>query len=638
MTPPQNLVNLDAVDKAHGTRTLLDGVSLGVGAQDRIGIVGRNGGGKTTLLRVLARIEPADAGRVTHTRGLEVGFLHQSDVLHDTHTVREAVLGGKADHEWAADATTREIVTVLLEGMSLDRVIEGMSGGERRRASLARLLLGQHDLLVLDEPTNHLDIDAIAWLARHLVRRDSAVVVVTHDRWFLDEVVNHTWEVHDGQVDAYDGGYAAYVLARAERDRQATATETRRRNLVRKELAWLRRGAPARTSKPRFRVDAANALIADEPAPRDRLALEQFATQRLGRDVLDLEDVSLTRGDAEILDRVTWRLGPGDRVGLVGPNGTGKTSVMRLLAGEVAPDAGRVKRGRTIAVASLSQGLEELDPTERVLEAVSAPELRATSLLEGFGFTGDLLTARIGDLSGGERRRLQVLRLLASEPNVLLLDEPTNDLDIDTLTVIEDHLDTWPGTLVVVSHDRYFLERVTDTVYELPGDASIRMLVRGVEDYQPRDPANRRPGVQTGASSRGSRPEPGVSSRGSRPETGVSSRGSRPEAGASSRGSRPERSEGSRPDAAPPAPSRGSSPDTAPRVGGAEERAAQKEIARLDRQIARLTERADAIQAEMAAHASDVDLLTSLTGDLSTVVAERETLEERWMELADLIG
>ncbi|MBW9206929.1 ABC-F family ATP-binding cassette domain-containing protein [Mumia sp. zg.B17] len=586
MTPPPNLVNLDGVDKSHGTRTLLDSVSLGIAATDRIGVVGRNGGGKTTLLRVLSRIEPPDAGRVTHTRGLEVGFLNQRDDLHEAHTLREAVLGGKADHEWAADATTREIVTVLLAGIPLDRIVEGMSGGERRRASLARLLLGQHDLLVLDEPTNHLDIDAIAWLARHVRRRECALVVVTHDRWFLDEVATRTWEVHDGVVDQYDGGYAAYVLARAERDRQAAATESRRRNLVRKELAWLRRGPPARTSKPKFRIEAANTLIADEPPPRDRLELERFATQRLGKDVFDLEDVSLVRGDALILDRATWRLGPGDRVGLVGPNGTGKTSIMRLLTGEVAPDSGRVKRGKTVTVAYLSQALDEMDPTQRVLDAVKGPELQSSTLLEGFGFTGDLLTARIGDLSGGERRRLQVMRILQAEPNVLLLDEPTNDLDIDTLTVIEDYLDRWPGTLVAVSHDRYFLERVTDTVFELPGDGSIRMLVGGVEEYHPGAPGARRTSGADAAAS-------------------VS-------AGA---------------------------PSTSPQAGmsGAEERAAHKEMARIDRRLARLSEQASAVENEMAANATDVGRLTELQKRLSEIAGEREELESIWLQLAEML-
>ncbi|MGZ4495649.1 MAG: ABC-F family ATP-binding cassette domain-containing protein, partial [Nocardioides sp.] len=471
-----NLVSLERVSKSYGVRPLLAEVSLGVGAGQRIGVVGRNGDGKTTLLRVIGGLEEPDAGRVSRNRGLHLGFLTQGDDLDPAATVRHAVLGDRLDHEWAADADTREVVEVLLAGVSLDRTVDGLSGGERRRCSLARLLLEDHDLVILDEPTNHLDVEAVSWLARHLVRRTSALVVVTHDRWFLDAVCDTTWEVHDGVVDAYEGGYAAFVLSKAERQRQAAATESRRQNLMRKELAWLRRGAPARTSKPKFRIDAANELIADEPPPRDRLELQQFATQRLGKDVLDMEDVDLVRGERTLLRHATWRLGPGDRIGLVGVNGAGKTSVLRLLAGTLEPAAGRVKRGRTVALEHLTQQLDEIDPDERVLTSVerirrvtkvAGGEVTATSMLERFGFTGDRLTARVGDLSGGERRRFQMLRLLLSEPNVLLLDEPTNDLDIETLNVLEDFLDGWPGTLVVVSHDRYFLERVCDTVWAL---------------------------------------------------------------------------------------------------------------------------------------------------------------------------
>ena len=406
--------------------------------------------------------------------------------------MREAVLGGLSDHEWAADSGTREVVEELLAGVTLDRAVVGLSGGERRRCSLAALLLGHHDLVVLDEPTNHLDVEAVAWLAAHLVARPSALLVVTHDRWFLDAVCQSTWEVHDGQVDAYDGGYAAFVLAKAERQRQAAASEVRRQNLVRKELAWLRRGAPARTAKPKFRIDAANALIEDVPPPRDRLELQRFATQRLGKDVVDVEDVDLVRGERQLLSHATWRLGPGDRVGLVGVNGAGKTSVLSLLSGALTPSAGRVKHGRTIALQHLTQEIDDLDPEGRVLDTVERirrvtrtadGEITASALLERFGFTGDRLTARIGDLSGGERRRFQLLRLLLSEPNVLLLDEPTNDLDIETLNVLEDFLDGWPGTLVVVSHDRYFLERVCDTVWALLGDGQVSMLPRGVDEY-----------------------------------------------------------------------------------------------------------------------------------------------------------
>src|SRR4051812_10655026 len=495
-----NLVNLEKVSKSYGVRILLDQVSLGVGEGERIGVVGRNGDGKTTLLNLIAgRVEP-DGGRVSRARGLHLGYLDQRDLLDDTHTVREVVLAGKADHEWAADPTTREVVEVLLAGVSLDRVVHGLSGGERRRCSLARLLLEPDELLILDEPTNHLDVEAVAWLADHLTRRTSALVVVTHDRWFLDAVCETTWEVHDGVVDTYEGGYAAFVLAKAERSRQAAASEVRRQNLVRKELAWLRRGAPARTSKPKFRIEAANQLIEDVPPPRDRLELSRMASQRLGKDVIDVEDVDLFRGERQLLSHATWRIGPGDRIGIVGVNGAGKTSVLSLLDGTLPPAAGRVRHGRTIALAHLTQQVDAIEPEERVLDAVESirrvtrtldgRELSATSLLERFGFTGDRLTARLGDLSGGERRRLQLLRPLPTEPNVLLLDEPTNDLDIDTLNVLEDFLDAWPGTLVVVSHDRYFLERVTDSIWALLGDGGISMLPRGVDEYLERREAS----------------------------------------------------------------------------------------------------------------------------------------------------
>ena len=488
-----NLVSLERVSKSYGVRMLLDEVSLGVSEADRIGVVGRNGDGKTALLDLIAGRLAPDTGRISRNRGLQVGYLHQRDALDDNHTVREAVLGGRSDHQWAADRVTRELVEVLLAGVELDRSIHGLSGGERRRCSLAALLLDRHDLLILDEPTNHLDVEAVAWLADHLNGLESALVVVTHDRWFLDAVCQSTWEVHDGVVDAYDGGYAAFVLAKAERQRQSAASEVRRQNLMRKELAWLRRGAPARTSKPKFRIDAANALIADVPDPRDRLELQRFATQRLGKDVIDVEDVDLVRGERSLLSRATWRLGPGDRVGVVGVNGAGKTSVLSLLSGVLPPTAGRIKHGRTVALASLTQHVDPIDPEARVLDTVAGvrrvtrladgSELSATLLLERFGFTGDRLTARLGDLSGGERRRFQLLMLLLEEPNVLLLDEPTNDLDIETLTVLEDFLDSWPGTLVVVSHDRYFLERVTDSTWALLGDGQLSMLPRGVDQY-----------------------------------------------------------------------------------------------------------------------------------------------------------
>ena len=474
-----NLCNLERVSLSVGIRTLLNEVSLGVGAGERIGIVGRNGDGKTTLLRVLTGALEPDSGRVSLERGLMIGYLRQGDELDDTHTVREAVLGGMADHEWAADANLRALVEVLLEGISLDRAVHGLSGGERRRCALAEVLLGEHDLIVLDEPTNHLDVQAVAWLAGHLRSRSAALVVVTHDRWFLDEVCEKTWEVHDGVVDVYEGGYAAFVLAKAERQRQAAASEVRRQNLVRKELAWLRRGAPARTSKPKFRIDAANELIADVPAPRDRLELQRFATQRLGKDVVDLEDVDLVRGERGLLAGATWRIGAGDRIGIVGVNGAGKSSLLQLIAGTLPPAAGKVKHGRTVSLQHLTQQLDDLDPQARVLESVESirritktvdREITATSMLERFGFPGDRLTARLGDLSGGERRRFQLLRVLLTEPNVLLLDEPTNDLDVETLSSLEDALLDFPGCAVVTSHDRWFLDRVATHILAWEGD------------------------------------------------------------------------------------------------------------------------------------------------------------------------
>jgi ATP-binding cassette subfamily F protein uup len=601
-----NLVNLEKVSKSYGVRVLLDEVSLGVGEGDRVGVVGRNGDGKTTLLNLIAgRVEP-DTGRVSQSRDLHLGYLDQRDLLDDSHSVREVVLGGKADHEWAAEATTREVVEVLLAGIGLDRAVHGLSGGERRRCALARLLLEPDNLLLLDEPTNHLDVEAVAWLADHLNRRTTALVVVTHDRWFLDAVCQTTWEVHDGAVDTYDGGYAAFVLAKAERQRQAASSEARRQNLMRKELAWLRRGAPARTAKPKFRIDAANALIEDEPEPRDRLQLERFAMQRLGKDVLDLEDVDLVRGERQLLSQATWRLGPGDRVGIVGVNGAGKTSVLNLLAGTLAPSAGRVKHGRTIALAHLTQDpsagsgiaspedpearvLPSIEGIRRVARTAGAQDVSASALLERFGFTGDRLTARLGDLSGGERRRFQLLRLLLSEPNVLLLDEPTNDLDIETLNVLEDFLDSWPGTLVVVSHDRYFLERVTDTIWALLGDGTIGLLPGGVDQYLH----------------------------------------SRREA-ASAHAAGAERRVGH---AAGPSTGGGG----AAKPGSADERSARKAIARIDKQLERLAEREAALHAEMAESVSDHERLAALSEQLGALTAEKDALEGEWLEAAAIL-
>ncbi len=598
-----NLLNLEHVSKSYGIRPLLDDVSLGIGVGERIGIVGRNGDGKSTLLEVMTGLEEPDEGRVSMTRGTEIGYLHQGDKLDDTHTVREAVLGGMSDHEWAASARSREIVEVLLAGISLERPVDGLSGGERRRCALAQLLIGEHDLIVLDEPTNHLDVEAVSWLADHLTKRSSALVVVTHDRWFLDAVCQWTWEVHDGKVDAYEGGYAAFVLSKAERGRQAAATEQRRQNLARKELAWLRRGAPARTSKPKFRIDAANALIEDVPPPRDRFELQKFATQRLGKDVIDVEDVDMFRGERQLLSHATWRLGPGERVGIVGVNGAGKTSVLSLLDGSLAPKVGKVKHGRTVALKHLTQQLDDLDPEARVLPTVESvrkisktldgQELTATSMLERFGFTGDKLVTRIGDLSGGERRRLQLLMLLLTEPNVLLLDEPTNDLDIETLNILEDFLDSWPGTLVVVSHDRYFLERVTDSIWALLGDGRISMLPRGVDEYLERRMV-----------------APSASGDGSVSETLAP-------AGA--------------PSATPVA-------DARPKAGSAEEREAKKTVARIEKRLEKIAEQEAKLNEQLAAHASDYAKLAELGAELNALAEEKGELELEWLEAAELLG
>ncbi len=610
-----NLLNLEKVSKSYGVRPLLTDVSLGIAAGERIGIVGRNGDGKTTLLEVMSGLEEPDAGRVSRQRGLLIGYLHQGDELVDTHSVREAVLRGKADHEWAADPTTREIVEVLLAGVDLDRPVLGLSGGERRRCSLAALLLDEHDLVILDEPTNHLDVEAVAWLADHLTRRTSAMVVVTHDRWFLDAVCQWTWEVHDGVVDAYEGGYAAFVLAKAERQRQMSASEQRRQNLMKKELAWLRRGAPARTAKPKFRIDAANALIEDVPPPRDRFELQRFATQRLGKDVIDVEDVDLSRGPRQLLRHATWRIGPGDRIGLVGVNGAGKTSVLSLLAGDLKPDAGKVKQGRTVALQHLTQAVDgdELGPDARVLSTIEGlrrvtktadGEITASSMLERFGFTGDKLTARVADLSGGERRRFQLLRLLLTEPNVLLLDEPTNDLDIETLNVLEDFLDGWPGTLVVVSHDRYFLERVCDSVWALLGDGQVSMLPRGVDEYLERRAAD--PGAHLFV------PEQGGSGSEAPDSAAVGVSGASGE--------------------------QASAPDSSKaKSGSAEERAARKALARLDKQLKRIAEQEKTINAEITEHADDYARVADLVARLGVLREEREQFELEWLEAAELL-
>ncbi|MEV3870866.1 ABC-F family ATP-binding cassette domain-containing protein [Streptomyces sp. NPDC049906] len=605
-----NLVNVESVGKVYGTRALLDGVSLGVSEGDRIGVVGRNGDGKTTLIRMLAKLEEADTGRVTHSGGLRLGVLTQHDALDPSATVRHEVIGDLADHQWAGNAKIRDVLTGLFGGLDLpgfpqglDTVIGPLSGGERRRVALAKLLIDEPDLLVLDEPTNHLDVEGIAWLAAHLRARRSALVCVTHDRWFLDQVCTRMWDVQRGKVHEYEGGYSDYVFARAERERIAATEEVKRQNLVRKELAWLRRGAPARTSKPRFRVEAANELIKDVPPPRDTSELMKFASARLGKTVFDLEDVTVQAGPKTLLQHLTWQLGPGDRIGLVGVNGAGKTSLLRALAeaartgGEAQPAAGRIAVGKTVRLAYLSQEVSELDPQLRVLEAVQqvrervdlgkGREMTAGQLCETFGFGKEKQWTPVGDLSGGERRRLQVLRLLMDEPNVLFLDEPTNDLDIETLTQLEDLLDGWPGSMVVISHDRFFVERTTDRVFALLGDATMRMLPRGIDEYLERR-------ARMGEAAKAAQPA----------RTGVSAPVADPAGGAPAR-------------------------------SAAQVRAAQKELQRIERQIDRISGKETGLHERIAEHATDFEKVAVLDAELRALVAEREDLEARWLELAD---
>ncbi|MFG2095493.1 ABC-F family ATP-binding cassette domain-containing protein [Streptomyces sp. NPDC048612] len=595
-----NLVNLEAVGKVYGTRALLDGVSLGVNEGDRIGVVGRNGDGKTTLIRILAKLEGADNGRVTHNGGLRLGVLTQHDSLDPAATIRHEVIGDLADHEWAGNAKIRDVLTGLFGDLhmpgftdGLDTVIGPLSGGERRRIALAKLLIAEQDLIVLDEPTNHLDVEGISWLAGHLRARRSALVVVTHDRWFLDQVCTRMWDVQRGDVHEYEGGYSDYVFARAERERIAATEEAKRQNLMRKELAWLRRGAPARTSKPRFRIEAANELIADVPPPRDSAELMKFASSRLGKTVFELEDVSVQAGPKVLLKHLTWQLGPGDRIGLVGVNGAGKTSLLRALGeaartqGDAQPAAGRITVGKTVKLAYLSQEVGELDPALRVLEAVQrvrervdlgkGREMTAGQLCEKFGFTKEKQWTPVGDLSGGERRRLQILRLLMDEPNVLFLDEPTNDLDIETLTQLEDLLDGWPGSLIVISHDRYFIERTTDRVHALLGDATLRMLPRGLDEY-----LERRQQVI---------------------------------------------------DAATPAPAQQTA--AAPMKAAAVNRAAQKELQKIERQLDKLGDKETKLHAQIAENATDFEKVAGLDAQLRELSTEKEELEMRWLELAE---
>ena len=579
-------MNIEEVSKAFDIRPLLDQVSLGVSEGDRIGIVGRNGSGKSTLMKIIAGVEDPDAGRVTKSNSSRIGILSQVDTASKDATVGDVVIGNREKHEWASDARIREIFTGLFGGFDdhlFERTFASLSGGEKRRVGLAKLLIDDLDLILLDEPTNHLDVEGVAWLAEHLnARKDLAVLVVTHDRWFLDAVTDRTWEVVFGKVEEYDGGYSAFVLAKAERARQAGAMDARRNNLIRKELAWLRRGAPARTTKPKFRVDAANELISAEPAPRDSTELLKFALNRLGNTVFELHHAQIQAGEKELIHDLTWNVGPGDRIGIVGINGAGKTTLMRTLAGQLKPTSGKLVTGITVKIAFLTQHLDELDPKWRLLEAVEkvathveigkGKTLSASQLCERLGFDRDAQWTPVGDLSGGERRRLQLTRLLMDSPNVLLLDEPTNDFDIETLTELEDLLDSYGGTLIVISHDRYFLERVCDRFYGLLGDKVLRDLPRGVDQYLEQRAASSAPSTDS-ASKEGS----------------VSS--------------------------------------------AAQLRQLKKDLTRVERQVAKGKERLAQLKSELEAAAFSPDKLLELSAEIATVESDLVVREEEWLEI-----
>jgi ATP-binding cassette subfamily F protein uup len=580
----RNLVNLEGISKAFDIRPLLTKVSIGVSEGDRIGIVGRNGAGKSTLMKIIAGLESADEGRVTQGNSVRVGMLSQVDLADKNATVGDLVIGDRAKHEWASDPKIREVFTGLFGGFDdhlFERVFVTLSGGEKRRVGLAKLLIDELDLIMLDEPTNHLDVEGVDWLAQHLnARKDLAVLVVTHDRWFLDAVTDRTWEVVGGALEEYDGGYSAYVLAKAERARQTSAMDARRNQLIRKELAWLRRGAPAQTVKPKFRVDAANELISSEPAPRDKSELLKFALNRLGRTVLEYQHAKITAGDKELISELTWNIGPGDRFGIVGINGAGKTTLMRTMAAELEVAAGKLVTGITVKVAFLTQHLDELDPTWRVLEAVESVAnhieigkgrtLSASQLCERLGFDRDGQWTPVGDLSGGEKRRLQLTRLLMDSPNVLLLDEPTNDFDIETLTELEDLLDSFGGTLIVISHDRYFLERVCDRFVGLLGDGQLRDLPRGVDQY-----LEDRARALRGGSSQGEK-----------------------------------------------------------KVSSAQtERLLKKDLARVERQITKAREKLVTLKSEQSEASFDANRLLEITAEITSIEAELVQREEEWLEI-----
>lgn len=610
-----HLIGGENLHLEYPTKTVFDAVSLGIDQGDRIGIVGRNGDGKSTLMRLLAgRIDP-DGGRVTVRSGTTVGMLDQADTLDPNQTVGHAVVGDVPDHVWASDAKVRDVISGLVSDVDWDTDISELSGGQRRRVALAGLLAQDWDVIFLDEPTNHLDVDGITWLAKHLNNRWSknsgALAVVTHDRWFLDAVCTDTWEVHDRMVEPFEGGYAAYVLQRVERDRQNAVVEQKRQNLMRKELAWLRRGAPARTAKPKFRIDAANQLISDVPPPRDSVSLSRMAVSRLGKDVVDIEDVSVSfegaNATTHVLQDVTWLIAPGERTGILGVNGAGKSTLLGLVTGAVSPTSGRVKRGKTVKISTLTQQLAELDDVanDRVSDVVASKktsyvtegkEMSPTQLLERLGFTSAQLKTPVKDLSGGQKRRLQLLMILLDEPNVLILDEPSNDLDTDMLAAMEDLLDTWPGTLLVVSHDRYLLERVTDQQYAVI-NGQFRHLPGGVEEY-----------LQLSASS--SSGSAAGSAGASNPLAAASGSGADAAAGSASE----------------------------PKLSGSEARAAQKELGAVERKLQKLTEEAKALDETMAAaDPSDFEGLGLLSAQKSELQEQMDDLEMRWLELGEAL-
>lgn len=590
-----HLLGAEALHLEYPNTIVFDSVSLGVSAGDRIGIVGRNGDGKSSLLNILlGDLEPTE-GRVTKRNGLRVALLSQVDDLNPEATVAQSIVGNQPEHVWAGDPKIRDVLAGLVADVEWDALVAELSGGQRRRVALAALLVGDWDVIGLDEPTNHLDVEGITWLANHLKNRwdtnAGGLLVITHDRWFLDEVATATWEVHNQIVEPFEGGYAAYVLQRIERDRIAAVTESKRRNIMRKELAWLRRGAPARTSKPKFRIEAANQLISDVPELRNRVELTKLATARLGKDVVELENVSLSYGENKVLRGIDWNIGPGERTGILGANGAGKSSLLGLISGSLKPTNGRIKRGKTVQLSILDQEFHELDEIgedlvrevlarHKTFFNIDGKDVSPTQLLERLGFSRDHLSSRVNELSGGQRRRVQLLMVLLSEPNFLILDEPTNDVDTDMLAALEDVLDSWPGTLIVVSHDRYLLERVTDQQYAIL-DGKLRHLPGGVDEYL--------------------RIRAAQNITGSGTKTAVSFAGTSP-------------------------------------LSGPELRAMGKELSSIERRLEKIASEIEKIHEKLATHdQSDYTGLQRFLDQIRALEVEASSLEERWLGISETI-